>query len=85
MLPDPSNGRVDTSGETSMGSIATYSCDVGYLLVGEESRTCGSNGTWNGSQPECRGECIKVQGAKCKVRSMFGMVCYCNSSIPELK
>ena len=34
------------------GSIATYSCDVGYELIGETTVTC-SNGTWSASPPTC--------------------------------
>lgn len=54
-LPNSENGRVDTSGGTVVGSRATYACNIGYQLSGDASRTCDSDGIWNGSQPECRG------------------------------
>ena len=45
-----------------LGSIATYSCDPGYALVGPTTRTCedtngGSvtTGTWSGTTPYCQG------------------------------
>ena len=42
------------------GTRATYSCDMGYSLMGEEIRTCGGNGSsvvgeWNGTEPTCLG------------------------------
>ncbi len=49
------NGRVELTG-TTVGSRATYSCDSGYLLVGDVSRTCQSSGTWSGNEPFCKSE-----------------------------
>ena len=34
-------------------STATYSCDEGYVLVGQENRTCHYSGFWSGSSPSC--------------------------------
>ena len=51
-LPNPSFGRVDLTG-TTVGSTATYSCQSGYQLVGESTRTCQSNGQWSGVAPIC--------------------------------
>ncbi|XP_073446315.1 CUB and sushi domain-containing protein 3 isoform X7 [Dendrobates tinctorius] len=31
-----------------------FSCEVGYILHGSEERTCLSNGSWTGRQPECK-------------------------------
>ena len=39
---------------TSIGSLATYQCEEGYLLAGNSQRICQSNGHWNGSTPECQ-------------------------------
>ena len=39
---------------TKPGSIANYSCDVGYNLIGQSSRTCLSNGVWSGLPPFCQ-------------------------------
>ena len=40
------------------GTIATYSCDIGYSLLGVEIQTCEGNGSsvtggWNGTEPTC--------------------------------
>ena len=43
-----------TSG-TVFQSVANYTCDNGYNLVGIQSRTCESNAMWSGAEPECKG------------------------------
>lgn len=45
----PVNGSV-----TENNSTATYSCNTGYELVGESTRTCESNGTWSSAEPNCK-------------------------------
>ena len=67
-LTQPSNGAVTISSGThgvtlGRGATATYSCNTGYGLVGQATRTCvvtngGTTGTWSGSQPACQGEWI---------------------------
>ena len=49
------NGTVtyNTSGALTSGTVATYSCEDGYELVGEETRICLVDGTWTGAEPEC--------------------------------
>ena len=53
-LTDPTNGQVST-GRTTFGQTATYSCDPGYNLVGGTQRTCQVTGVWSGSVPTCQG------------------------------
>lgn len=36
-------------------STVRFACDTGYILYGSEERTCLSNGSWTGRQPECKG------------------------------
>ena len=37
--------------------MATYSCDAGYGLVGDLTRTCDSAYyTWTGTEPTCESE-----------------------------
>ena len=45
------------------GLMATYSCDTGFALVGNKTRTCtgdGSNttGAFNGAASTCERECM---------------------------
>ena len=54
-LPDPANGRVDHTAGTSLGQTAQYSCNTGYNLVGDNTRTCQATGEWSGSGPTCQG------------------------------
>ena len=54
-LPDPANGRVDHTAGTSLGQTAIYSCNTGYNLVGDSTRTCQATGNWSGSAPTCQG------------------------------
>ena len=51
-LNDPENGKV-TVKDTFLGSVANYSCDPGYALIGDAMRTCLGDGTWFGNQPTC--------------------------------
>ena len=54
-LTDPANGQVDHTAGTTLGQTATYSCDTGYNLVGDSTRTCQAAGEWSGSAPTCQG------------------------------
>ena len=51
-LSDPSNGLVTISG-TSLGSTAQYTCNYGYVLVGDAIRTCERSGEWSETEPVC--------------------------------
>ena len=53
-LSNPVNGRVNTTG-TGVGDTATYFCDYGYNLIGNDTVTCQSSGNWTGPPPICRG------------------------------
>ena len=54
VLGSPANGGVSVTGN-SPGDTATYTCDVGYNLVGAQNLTCGDNGMWSASPPFCQG------------------------------
>ena len=54
-LTDPTNGQVDHTAGTTVGQNATYSCNTGYNLVGDSTRTCQATGNWSGSVPTCQG------------------------------
>ena len=53
-LTNPTNGQVST-GRTTFGQTATYSCDPGYNLMGSTQHTCQATGVWSGSVPTCQG------------------------------
>ncbi|CAL8250157.1 unnamed protein product [Arctogadus glacialis] len=46
------NGQVDYSDGTFFGSVATFSCNDGYILGGRNQLTCG-NTDWLGRTPTC--------------------------------
>ena len=54
-LTDPGNGSVTHSAGTTLGQTANYSCDTGYNVVGNSTRTCQAIGNWSGSAPTCQG------------------------------
>ena len=58
-LTDLANGRVDHTTGTTFGQNATYSCDTGYNLVRNSTRTCQATGNWSGSASTCEGVCIQ--------------------------
>ncbi|XP_076439986.1 sushi, von Willebrand factor type A, EGF and pentraxin domain-containing protein 1-like isoform X2 [Babylonia areolata] len=57
----PLYGSVSLSDATLIvGTRATYTCDLGYDLVGEAVLTCGTRGVFIGTPPSCRPvECNK--------------------------
>ena len=56
-LANPQNGQVSQSG-ISAGSVATYTCSPGFILVGVEARVCQINGAWSGSAPACKSKIL---------------------------
>lgn len=51
--PAITGGKIKISGRRA-GSTATYSCDYGYVLLGEAVLSCGLGGEWTGKPPNCR-------------------------------
>ena len=50
----------DNTNVIGPGSMATYSCNLGYVLVGQTTRLCislheGAASDWTGYAPICRG------------------------------
>ena len=54
-IESPANGDVTVSGFTT-GSVASYTCNINYLLDGSSTRVCGSDGQWSAEAPICRRE-----------------------------
>ena len=51
-LQPPVNGKLDLPSRT-FGSLATYSCDAGFVLFGNSVRGCLAGGIWSGEDPVC--------------------------------
>ncbi|XP_032828280.1 C4b-binding protein beta chain-like isoform X2 [Petromyzon marinus] len=49
----------DSRGSVAIGSKVTYACEPGFVLVGQNTLTCISNGQWSDSEPECQAFCEK--------------------------
>ena len=51
------NGRIsyspDTTANFDQGTVATYTCDDRFSLVGNRERTCQADGTFSGTDPFC--------------------------------
>ena len=67
-LPDIDNGVVDWSG-LSPGGVATYTCDPGFILVGEPTRICRDDGTWSGEEPTCERKLLSPLHVYCSTTS----------------
>ena len=57
-LDDPTNGAVDTFSGTTFMMTATYTCNTGYNIVGDMTRTCQDAMLWSGAAPTCDSEII---------------------------
>ena len=60
MLVPPTNGNVIV-GVTTLGAMATYTCNPSYRLVGMDSRQCQENGQWSGEAPTCERNLQPIQ------------------------
>lgn len=67
-LADIDNGTVMVSPNTQFGAVATYNCDPGYVLRGNDTRNCDADEQWDNSEPLCtrKDACITC---KCAVTS----------------
>ena len=56
-LTNPNNGTVNCSlgddGALSNEDTCSVTCNTGYELTGSDTRTCQSNGSWNGTDGVC--------------------------------
>ncbi|XP_061487863.1 sushi, von Willebrand factor type A, EGF and pentraxin domain-containing protein 1 isoform X2 [Rhineura floridana] len=51
-LSPPENGFVHFS-ENTLGSSVKYTCKLGYMLIGSDTRHCMSNRQWSNTAPTC--------------------------------
>ena len=49
----PMNGTVTSNG-IFVTSVAEFTCDFGFELIGDTPRVCQLNGVWSNMVPECR-------------------------------
>ena len=56
-LTNPNNGVINCSlgddGVSSYEDTCSFTCNTGYELTGSDTRTCQSNGSWNGRNVTC--------------------------------
>ena len=54
-LQDPANGVVSHPDGTTLGNVATYTCDTGYYVSqgNVPTRVCESNGVWSNTPVTC--------------------------------
>ena len=60
VLSTPANGEIVScsSGRVGVGyegDSCNFTCNTGYELTGNDTRTCQSDGSWSGSDTTCRG------------------------------
>ena len=60
MLRAPYDGSLALSDENKLNSVANYSCDYGFQIIGNILRVCQSSGIWTGRPPGCYGEWMGV-------------------------
>ncbi|KFP27313.1 P-selectin, partial [Colius striatus] len=56
-LSAPSQGVMNCShlhGDFTFGSTCAFSCQMGFVLMGPESRECTATGTWTADTPQCK-------------------------------
>ena len=70
VLNDPANGMVTWTSLTT-GGVATYVCDAGFELVGDEMRDCQSNSQWSGEAPICRRRFILSHSSCVHTKSVY--------------
>ncbi|KFM11644.1 P-selectin, partial [Aptenodytes forsteri] len=49
-------------GDFAFGSTCAFSCQMGFALMGPESRKCMATGTWTGDTPRCKAISCPVLG-----------------------
>ncbi|NXK98547.1 LYAM3 protein, partial [Formicarius rufipectus] len=57
VLSAPAWGELNCSdqhGNFTFGSTCVFSCQMGFVLMGSESRECMAAGTWTGDTPQCK-------------------------------
>ena len=71
------NGNVTFN--TEFNSQATYTCDTGFDLLGNNTRTCQADGSWTSTDPTCEGTLLRMNihrhiAVLCKVHPLTNLV-----------
>jgi selectin len=80
-LAEPSNGRMFCVSDNTFGSECAFSCNMGYMLRGTASRTCGADQKWSGVTSSCVAvQCEAISEPEygnmiCSKDRNFGSVC----------
>ena len=56
-------------GSTDYNTVCQYSCMTGYIINGDSSVTCGSDGEFSPDIPTCDGKRKKI--SKCNISTLF--------------
>ena len=69
-LSTPANGEITSCSSGSVGvgyegDTCSLTCNTGYELIGSDTRTCQSDGSWSGSDDVCRRGNIMCKGECC--------------------
>ena len=56
-LQNPDNGEVNIQVGINGDTTATYSCNEGYELNGNNIRNCEANSQWSGTAATCESKC----------------------------
>ena len=75
-LPDIDNGMVSWTG-LAPGDVAMYTCDDGFILVGDPTRNCTYDGTWSDEEPRCERKLLSSVHVYCC--TIIHLLYYCTS------
>ena len=51
--PDLIHNGIFYAPSRAVGDTVTYSCNLGFILIGNATRTCGDDEQWQGDAPVC--------------------------------
>ena len=54
-----------SNGSTHLGSIAMYTCNAGFRMIGTRIRYCTENGKWSDGAPKCEGRDFDANDRNC--------------------
>ena len=72
VIPPFNNGMPSSTGNTTAGQNITYTCSMGFVLIGSESIMCQTDGTFSPSPPRCdRGKSFSLSTCLNAQRNKF--------------